>query len=97
MFETTKFRLLHPYQENLLKADEKFKIRFTVALKDQHQRLAESLKKRGLYTMGIVDDGYGDFLGKKVGTHRGFDHFQTMDRFPRKFKNDATTVKVAME
>lgn len=97
IFETNRFRLLNHTQKDQLKPGEKFKLRFTIPLHDKHVRISERLKERGLHTIAVIDDGYGDFLSPKIGMDRGFDSFNTLDHLPKRKRTDAATINLALK
>jgi arylsulfatase A-like enzyme len=97
VYETSKYRLVRLKETFNLQSGERVRLSFTLPLDDPREPLAATLKARGLHTMAVVDDGYGEFLSPKVGTGEGFDHFRLVDKLPRKRRNDEGAIDLALE
>jgi arylsulfatase A-like enzyme len=83
---------------------------FPLAFDDPHDSLPELLKRRGMRTIGVVDDGFSQMLANTVGIGRGFDVFREVNVEPvtieealreqkvgrRTTRDDATTSAFAL-
>lgn len=96
VFETSKYRLVRQQELKHLPQGESIRLSFTMPLDEDREPLAETLKARGLYTMAVVDDGYGEFLSPKMGLGRGFDRFELVDQLPRHKRTDRGTIDLAL-
>ncbi|MBM4293095.1 MAG: hypothetical protein FJ138_18145, partial [Deltaproteobacteria bacterium] len=97
VYETSRYRLVRAAEAARLPRGEHLRLSFTMPLDEPREPLAETLKRRGLYTAAVVDDGYGEFLSPKMGLGRGFERFELVDRLPRAQRNDAGAVTRALE
>ncbi len=95
--ETTRFRLVRADEMTQLAEGERLKLMFGLPLEDPRPTLAERLKARGMYTMGVADDGYSSFLSREMGAARGFTDFLSVDSLPAKERTDAGTTKLALQ
>ncbi len=100
MVETTRYRLLRIHelgQKKKLKKGERARRTFTVPLETPRRPLASWLRRRGMHTAAVVDDGYGQFLHPKLGLKQGFDAFHRTDRLEKKRRNDRGTADLAIQ
>ena len=96
LYETTQFRLLRPPVEKQLLPNESIRKRFPVAYNDARPPLAWWLQRRGMTTVAVVDDGYGEFLSPGNGIERGFDRFKEVGRLRPHSRNDNGTSNLAI-
>jgi len=97
VYETTRYRLVRLKETHHLPKGERVRLSFTMPLDDDRETLAETLKARGLYTLAVVDDGYGEFLSPKMGLGRGFDRFELVDKLPRRQRTDKGTIDLTLK
>jgi len=97
VYETTKYRLVRLQETSNLPDGEQIRLSFTMPLDEDREPLAETLKARGLYTVAVVDDGYGEFLSPKMGLARGFDRYELVDQLPRFKRTDKGTIDLALK
>ena len=100
-FETNKYRLLRPPLAKQLEPGEQPARMFPIAFFDPHPPLAEWLKRRGMKTLAVVDDGFSQMLGYEVGVGRGFDSFIEINGVKKKKKkkkrlDDSKTIEAAI-
>lgn len=109
-YETTAYRLVKaPLAGRLAPGESPVKM-FPLAFEDPHEPLAYWLKRRGMRTLGVVDDGFSQMLSSSVGIARGFDEFREVNVEPvtveeaireqkigrRTTRDDATTTAFAL-
>jgi hypothetical protein len=101
-YETTAYRLLRPPLAQQLKPDEMPARMFPLAFSDPHPALAESLQRRGMKTMAVVDDGFSQMLSEPVGIARGFDRYDEVNgeakgKKRKRRRDDVDTVAMAID
>jgi len=94
--ETTSFRLIPTNVEPVLAGGETITKIFPLAWHDPHRPLAAWLKRRGMYTHAVVDDGFSSMLSAGLGCNEGFDHYDEIDRLPAYRRTDAGTTDMAI-
>lgn len=109
-YETTSYRMVKSPLEGKLASHERPSKMFPLAFEDPHEPLAHLLKRRGMRTMAIVDDGFSQMLSSSVGIARGFDVYREVNVEPvsleevereqevgrRATRDDATTASFAL-
>lgn len=94
--ETSAFRLIPTSIEPVLAGGETITKIFPLAWNDPHRPLAAWLKRRGMYTHAVVDDGFSSMLSAGLGCNEGFDHYDEIDRLPAYRRTDAGTTDMAI-
>ncbi len=94
--ETSRFRLIPTKVEPRLAADETLTKIFPLAWQDPHRPLAAWLKRRGMRTHAVVDDGFSSMLSASLGCNEGFDRYEEIDQQPTHRRNDAGTADLAI-
>ncbi|MGD8859941.1 MAG: sulfatase-like hydrolase/transferase [Myxococcales bacterium] len=109
--ETSFYRMLRDPEEGELLKGEKLSKLFPLAWDDPHEPLQHWLKRRGMKTAAVVDDGFSQMLARAVGADRGFDSYREVNVEPnereamRRFRkrrrgsrsrDDATTTTLAL-
>lgn len=92
VYETRRMRLVRTGEIE----DEGIRMMFGLPLEDTHPTLPAWLRRRGMYTAAVVDDGQSEFLDPKLGTGAGFDEIVDMDTVPHGGGDDATTTDTAL-
>jgi arylsulfatase A-like enzyme len=98
-YETTAYRLLQPPLDRKLAAGELPAHMFPLAFSDPHPSIAEWLKRRGMQTIAVVDDGFSQMLSPELGTARGFDAYREVNGYrkkKRRRRDDAKTADMAI-
>jgi len=109
-YETTSYRMVKAPLAGKLSDHESPVKMFPLAFEDPHEPLPYWLKRRGMRTIGIVDDGFSQMLSSTVGIDRGFDVFREVNVEPttaeeaereqtvgrRTTRDDATTAAFAV-
>ncbi len=98
LFETTNWRLLTRQESKHLEKGESIKMMFGMPLLDPHVPLAVWLKRRGLYTAAVINDGQSEFLDPKYMSE-GFDMYRDLDeirRSPSVQPSDAQVTQAAL-
>lgn len=77
-FETNRFRLLRSTEMDQLRDGELLKLKFGLPSPDDHQYvpLQTYLKRRGMYTAAVIDDGSTGFLDASTGAYPDFDVYK---------------------
>lgn len=94
--ETNQFRLLPATAEPNLAPNEEITKIFPLAWQDPHRPLASWLKRRGMRTHAVVDDGFSSMLNASLGCNEGFDRYDEVDHLPVAERNDAGTADMAI-
>jgi hypothetical protein len=94
-FETNQFAMIHKPLQPQLRPGEQAERMFPLAFGDPHPAIAEMLRRRGVYTMALLDDGYGSMLTRGTGIERGFEVFREVDDLAEGARNDAGTAMAA--
>jgi hypothetical protein len=95
-FETNLYAVLRKPFGSQLRPGEMPMLMFPLAFDDPHPPLAELLRRRGMYCMAVVDDGYSAMLQRGTGIERGFDVFREVDQLPESQRNDEGTANTAI-
>jgi arylsulfatase A-like enzyme len=95
--ETSKFRLLRAPVQEQLRQRERIRGTFTMPLETEYQPLAWWLRRRGMHTMAVVNDGYSQFLAPRYGCAKGFERYRQVDKLPYAKRDDAHTSQLALE
>lgn len=91
-FETSGFRLVSEAQAAALQPPERLMQFFPMPAEDPHVTLATLLKRRGMRTIAVVDDGYSTMLGRGGGLDLGFDEYVPMPN-PERSGDEATITR----
>lgn len=94
--ETNHFRLIPATVEPDLASDEKITKIFPLAWQDPHRSLAAWLKRRGMRTHAVVDDGFSSMLSAQLGCNDGFERYEEIDNLPATRRNDSGTADLAI-
>lgn len=94
--ETSRFRLIPTTAEPDLAPGETITKIFPLAWQDPHRPLASWLKRRGMRTHAVVDDGFSSMLNASLGCNEGFSHYEEIDQLPPHRRNDAGTAELAI-
>ncbi len=81
-YETSAYRLVKAPITGRLAAGEQPAKMFPLGFEDPHWPLAYWLKRRGMRTIGVVDDGFSQMLSSTVGPARGFDVYREVNVEP---------------
>ena len=109
-YETTSYRMVKAPLAGKLASHESPSKMFPLAFEDPHEPLAHLLRRRGMRTLGIVDDGFSQMLSSSLGIARGFEVFREVNVEPvtveeaireqkvgrRSTRDDATTASYAL-
>lgn len=74
-YETNKFRLLRSHEMDELKEGELLKLKFGLPSPEKYVPLQTYLKRRGMYTAAVIDDGATGFLDLSTGAYPDFDEY----------------------
>jgi len=69
-------RLFRKPLENKLRPNEKVASAFLFASNDRHYPLAWWLRRRGMWTVAVVDDGFTQVLSPSIGIDKGFSSYR---------------------
>ncbi len=94
--ETSDYALTRWRDRATLDPSLRLRMMFGLPLDDPRPTLAEQLARRGMHTLAVVDDGYGQFLSPKMGADRGFADFRAVDDLPKARRTDAGTTDLAL-
>jgi hypothetical protein len=95
-FETNLHAIADRKGLSHLRAGEHAMHMFPFAFGDEHPTVAEMLKRRGMLTTAITDDGYSGMLERGSGIERGFDSYREVDSLPVDKRDDAGTAELAL-
>ena len=95
LYETNRYRLLRASQTRRLRKKERVRYAYTMPVDTPRKPLAFWLRRRGMFTAAVVDDGYSQFLDAKLGLAAGFDSFESVDRLKKRNRTDAGTARLA--
>lgn len=96
-FETNQYAMLREPLSPKLRSGEVAERMFPMAFDDPHPPVADLLRHRGMYTMAVVDDGYGSMLQRSTGIEQGFTVFNEVDDLNETMRDDAGTATTAIE
>ncbi len=85
-----------PFAGKLRRGERPARI-FPFAYDDPYPSLAQRLKRRGMYTAAVIDDGYSQILRPGTGLETGFDIFLQTDHLRPDRRNDRGTVNNALK
>ncbi|MET0385745.1 MAG: sulfatase-like hydrolase/transferase [Polyangiales bacterium] len=80
-----------------LRAGEQAMHMFPLAFQDPHPSIAEMMRRRGLATYAVTDDGISSMLQRGTGIERGFDAYRQVDALPIEQRDDAGTADYAIK
>lgn len=75
-FETNRFRLLRSTEMDRLRPGELLKLKFGLPSPDKYTPLQTYLKRRGMFTAAVIDDGSTGFLDASSGAYPDFDVYE---------------------
>lgn len=81
-FETSYYRLVRNPITSFFGGGERIAKMFPLAWNDPHEPLPFWLKRRGMRTMAVVDDGFSQMLSGELGANRGFDSYREINGEP---------------
>jgi arylsulfatase A-like enzyme len=98
VYETTKWRLVQKPFENVLKPGETAKKAFAMPVDDPRPPLAWYLKRRGMRTHAVVDDGHSMFLDQQlnIAGKTAFDSYFIADELPKNKRDDVELSRKAI-
>ncbi len=89
VLETNLYRMLRPSAlPGALRPKERIRLRFTLPLSDPRMTLPQWLRRRGMRTIAVVDDGYTEVLSGALGGFPGFDRYHQMQARRSHWPND---------
>lgn len=94
--ETTFYNVVRKPLAGKLRDGERIMRMFPLAFEDPHPSIAVSLRRRGMYTAAVTDDGHSEMLQPGTGLETGFASFREVDDAPQGDKNDRGTADIAM-
>ncbi|MBZ5709950.1 sulfatase [Nannocystis pusilla] len=74
-YETNRFRLLRSSEMDQLDDNEMLKLKFGLPAPEKYVPLQTYLKRRGMYTAAVIDDGSTGFLDLSTGAYPDFDEY----------------------
>ncbi|MDD9944833.1 MAG: sulfatase-like hydrolase/transferase [Myxococcales bacterium] len=98
-YETDRFRMLRrPFDGELAKG-ETFERMFPLAWDSGHRPLSHWLRRRGMKTIAVVDDGFSLMLARDVGASHGFEVYREVNPGVRvsNHRSDRETTDIALE
>lgn len=75
-YETNKFRLLRSSEMDELRDGERVKLKFGLPSPEAYTPLQTYLKRRGMHTAAVIDDGATGFLDASTGAYPDFDEYE---------------------
>lgn len=81
-YETDRFRLLRGDELDQLRPGEMVKLKFGLPSPEQYTPLQTLLRRRGMYTGAVVDDGVTGFLDLSTGAYPDFDEYHEVSGKP---------------
>ncbi|MFO0662024.1 MAG: sulfatase-like hydrolase/transferase [Polyangiaceae bacterium] len=96
LYETNKYRLLRSNERNDLMPGETVKLAFGMPIEEKLKPLAWWLKRRGMHTAAIIDDGYSQFLDQKY-MREGFDEYKEVEKLLPNKRDDVGTADLAID
>jgi hypothetical protein len=97
LYETQKWRLLRAPVEPQLKKGEKVRRTYAMPIDDPRAPLPWWLRRRGMHTAAVIDDGFSEFLSEEMGIAAGFDTFKEIDDLAKTQRNDSGTSDLAIK
>lgn len=95
-FETTFFQVLRKPLLPKLRPGEAIMRMFPLAFDDRHPSIASLLRRRGMHTAAVADDGHSEMLQPSTGLDQGFVSFREVDSLSAGRNNDAGTTDLAI-
>jgi arylsulfatase A-like enzyme len=95
--ETSRYRLLKLPYESLLRPGEKLKNMYLLPPRDPRRTIAWWLKRRGMYTAAVINDGFSQMLSREVGTNEGYTAFEQIADVIDRRKGDEATADAALK
>lgn len=95
LYETNKYRLLRGNYRPQLADGEVVKMAFGMAIDEPLKPLAWWLKRRGMRTAAVIDDGYSQFLDAKYMSE-GFDEYIEVEKTLPDRRDDTGTADLAI-
>jgi arylsulfatase A-like enzyme len=97
-YETNFFHLVHsPLDPRVVSGREAIAQLFPFAYRDPREPLAERLRRRGMRTVAVVDDGPSEMLQRGLGFELGFEELHETDDLPVPRRDDRGTTQLALE
>ena len=95
-FETTMYNVIRKPFAGKLRPGEQLMRMFPLAFDDRHPPISNMLRRRGMYTAAIADDGHSEMLQPSTGLDSGFVLFREVDSLAPDRNNDAGTAELAI-
>jgi hypothetical protein len=95
LYETNRYRLLRGNYAPQLGEGESVKMAFGMPIDEQLKPLAWWLKRRGMRTAAVIDDGYSQFLDAKYMSD-GFDEYIEVEKTLPDRRDDIGTADLAI-
>jgi arylsulfatase A-like enzyme len=95
-FETTLYALIRKPFDDKLRQGERIMRMFPLGFEDRHPSVATLLRRRGMYTAAVTDDGHSEMLQPTTGIDQGFASFREVDNAPADKHNDQGTTEMAI-
>jgi hypothetical protein len=97
LYETNRFRLLRaPYEEELEKG-ERVQRAYGMPVEEPRRTLAHWLRRRGMQTTAVVDDGFSEFLSPELGLADGYEEYLLVDKLPKHERGDRGVTRHALK
>jgi hypothetical protein len=98
LHETNRFRLLREPLDDKLGPGEKAQKAYGMPIDERRKPLAHWLRRRGMKTLGVVDDGFSEFLSPALGLADGYDSYVLVDKLPKGQRGDrGVTIRASRE
>ena len=94
--ETNRWRLIRLSEQDQLRPNERPHKAFPVPIDEPRPTLVDFLKRRGMRTVAVVDDGFSRFLEPAIGVAPKFDRFTLVDQLPPGWRDDRGTTREAL-
>lgn len=88
LYETNRWRLLRAPLDPKLREHEKKTRVYGMPIEEHRKPLPYWLKRRGMRTIAVVDDGFSEFLTPGMGLAEGFDQYVEMKDLPEQMRDD---------
>jgi hypothetical protein len=96
LYETNRYRLVRASELDKLAPDERAMKAFALPLDEPREQLSELLRRRGMATAAVVDDGPTHWLAPETGMLRAFDRHVRVDDLPAGHANDRGVTDAAI-
>lgn len=94
--ETNRWRLIRLNEQDQLRPGERPHKAFPVPIDEPRPTLVDLLRRRGVRTAAVVDDGFSRFLEPAIGVAPRFDRYTLVDQLPRGWRDDRGTTREAL-